>query len=124
MGAGGSGMNTTSGLELINGKDIGGNETKVTPANLENGQPYTVNIRVIADEARAEITVALDGKPYIKWAGPQQALSPNSPWALRNSRCLGIGVGANAVFHSVRLRMLSGKALPKVSPEPGKGTRP
>jgi hypothetical protein len=113
MGAGGSGMNTISGLELINGKDIGGNETKVMPANLENGQPHIVNIRVIVDEAKAEITVALDGKPYIKWAGSQQALLPNSPWALRNSRCLGIGVGANAVFQSVRLRMLTGKALPK-----------
>jgi len=119
------GWGDTSGLEMINGKNILNNETRVRPANIENGQPYTVNIRVIADEARAEITVALDGKPYIKWAGPQQALSPHPDWALRNSNYLGLGMGtAQAVFQSVRLRMLSGKALPKAALEAGKGAKP
>jgi hypothetical protein len=114
----------TSGLEMINGKNIN-NETRVKPSNIENGQPYTVNICVIADEARTEITVLLNGKPYTKWAGPQQALSPNPPWALRNSRCLGIAAGdSNVVFQSVRLRMLSGKAWPKESLETGKGAKP
>ena len=119
------GTNGTSGLEMINGKDIRYNETMVRPANIGNGQPHTVNIRVIADEAKAEITVSLNGKPYTKWAGPQQALSPHPEWALRNSNYLGLGMGnTNAVFQSVRLRMLSGKALPKESLPAGKGAKP
>jgi hypothetical protein len=116
------GVNGTSGLGLINGKGQHQNETTVRPANFESGQPYTVNIRVIADEAKAEITVELDGNPYIKWAGPKQAISSGPIWALRHSNYIGLGVGqTQAVFQSVRLRMLSGKALPKVSVPAGKG---
>jgi hypothetical protein len=103
-----------SGFGQINGRNIDTNEIGRRPANIEKGQPYTVSIRVTADESRGEIMIAMDGKPYMKWAGLQQELSQKSGRALRNSSYLGLGVGeAGAVFQNVRLRMLSGKALPK-----------
>ena len=119
------GWNDKSGFERINGINIGPNEIDRRSANIESGQPYTVNVRVIADEANAEITITLDGKPYMKWAGSRQALSQSPSRALRNSSYLGLGVGTTkAVFQSVRLRMLSGKAVPKASVEAGKGAKP
>jgi hypothetical protein len=125
MGLGGSGMNSTSGLQMINGKFILNNETRVRPANIENGQPYTVSIRVIADEVNAEITIYLDGKPYTKWAGPLKVLSQHKVRELRNPSYLGLGVvDTQAVFQGVRLRMLTGSALPKASLEAGKGAKP
>jgi len=114
-----------SGFERINGKNIGTNEIDCRPANIEIGRPYTVSIRVTTEEANAEMTITLDGKPYMKWAGTQQALSQSPSRAMRNSSYLGLGMGATkAVFQGVRLRMLSGKAVPKESVETGKGAKP
>jgi len=113
-----------SGLEQINGKGYSLNETTVEHANLEYGKTYTANMRVIADETEAEIVVTMDGKPHIKWSGSQQALSPPSWFALRKTSYLGFTLSAKAVIQSARLRMLSGKALPKESPEASKGAKP
>jgi hypothetical protein len=111
--------NNFSGLDLVNGRHGNQNETTVKPGALENGHLYTACIRVAVDKARAEITMTLDGKPYIKWAGPQQALSPDASWGLRNTRCVGLGAASSrVVFQSARLRMLSGKAVPVASNRP------
>jgi hypothetical protein len=119
------GWSGKSGFGQINGHNIDTNEIGRRPANIEKGQPYTVNIRVTADEASGEITIMLDGKPYMKWAGLQRELSQKPGRNLHDSSYLGLGVGeTNAVFQSVRLRMFSGKAVPKASVEAGKGVKP
>jgi hypothetical protein len=112
---------STSGMEQINGKNYKSNETTVKTVNLEYGQPYTVNIRVIADTSNAEITVSLNGKPFTKWAGPQQALSPPTWCTLRKTSYLGLGMNAQAVIQSVRLRMLSGEAKPRATSTQAEG---
>jgi hypothetical protein len=111
--------NNVSGLGLVNGRNGNQNETTVKPGALANGHLYTAFIRVAVDNTRADITITLDGKPYIKWAGPQQGLSPDASWGLRNTRCVGLGAcNSEVVFHSVGLRMLSGKAVPVASNRP------
>jgi hypothetical protein len=104
---------TVSGLETVNGKAIDNNETSVKPGNLENQRLYTADIRVEVSEGKVDFTITLDGKPYVKWTGPQAALSPSASWGVRNRRCVGLGAcSSKVVFQSVRLRVLSGKAIP------------
>jgi len=104
---------TVSGLETVNGREIDSNETSVKPGRLESGHLYTADIRVQVSQGNVDIKITLDGKPYIKWTGLQKALSPSTPWGVRNSKCVGLGAcSAKVVFQSARLRVLSGKAIP------------
>ncbi|MCX5684673.1 MAG: hypothetical protein NT049_13435, partial [Planctomycetota bacterium] len=97
---------TTSGLSGIN-------ETLVNPSGLSNNHVYTVVLRVMTAEDKAQITATLDGKPLVKWEGPQKALSVPFFVALRNPKCVGLSAYKSRVlFQSVRLKMLSGKAVP------------
>ena len=107
------------GIECINGLGVDHNETRVSPGTLEDGHPYTVNIRVMLAQANVEIVVTLDGKQWVKWTGPQQALGLHPNWRMRHAKCFGFGVNnSQVVFQSARLRMLSGKAVPAGSDRP------
>jgi hypothetical protein len=112
--------NTTSGIELINDVGAAKNDTSVNPSGLDEGRLYTVRVRVSAVGDQASISVALDGKPLTRWAGPQSALALAERWGLPNAKCLGLGVGGRTsfAFKSARLRMLSGKAVPPPKAEP------
>jgi hypothetical protein len=103
-----------SGFELINGRSITQNETRVNPGRLENNHLYTLLLQVEIAGDKAAMTAVLDGKPYTKWSGPQQALTvAPSHWTMANPKCIGLGcVNSQVVFQSVRLKMLSGKAVP------------
>jgi hypothetical protein len=102
-----------SALELINGKGPKDNETAVKPGKLENSHEYALLVKVLLEGDNAQITVTLDGKPYITWQGPVSALSLYSNLRLPNRGCLGLGAAdATVVFGSARLRMLSGDAKP------------
>jgi tetratricopeptide (TPR) repeat protein len=103
---------TISGFERINGKSIM-NETMVNPGRLENNHLYTLLLRIQIAEDKAAMTAALDGKPYTKWSGLQQALTLNPSWATANQKCIGLAcINSQVVFQSARLKMLSGKAVP------------
>ena len=103
--------NTKSGLGQVHGRRYLENETTVDPGGLEGGHLYTVDIRVVPEGDQVAIAVALDGKPFIKWKGPQSELGPDPGFTLPHPQCLGLGAGhAYVTFHSMRLRMLSGEA--------------
>src|SRR5207245_2429718 len=62
---------------------------------------------------QASINVKLDGEPYLSWQGPQSALTRAREIGhfLNNDDALGLGTyRATVLFHSARVRMLSGEA--------------
>jgi hypothetical protein len=102
-----------SGLCNIDGKEPDKNGTAVPAANLKIGQPFTVKVKVALEGDQASISVALDGKPYIAWKGPQSALALHPDWAMPNRKCFGFGAWqSQLIFQSARVRMLSGEAVP------------
>jgi hypothetical protein len=78
---------------------------------LETKKAYTVRIRVQTAKDQAMLTVAIEGKPCLQWTGPQSALSTDDVIKLPHAIVLGTHC-MNAYFPGVRLRMLTGKAVP------------
>jgi len=108
------GKESASGLQYVNGKFAGENETKVSPSGIEAGRLYTVVARVLIDGEKAAITVSLDGKPYIAYKGALSTLSlPAEWWRLPHDKCPGLGIDwGHVLYQGARVRMLSGKAAP------------
>jgi hypothetical protein len=105
------GKSQGDGMEFINGKNCLQNETTVTPGADLKDRLCTVLCSVTLQGSRAGIEVALDSKPYLRWEGPQSALTVTNHWRLPNSQAIGLGGwGATARLHEARLRMLSGNA--------------
>jgi len=102
--------NQFHGLECINGKGCTANETTVKPGALKNNHIYALDMRVVLAKDSAQIHATLDGSPLISWQGPVSALSTGWKIPMRNAVGLGSWGGTVVVFHSVRLRMLSGTA--------------
>jgi hypothetical protein len=102
---------SASGLELVNGAAFAHNGTTVQPARLPNGRLHEVHVKVLLKDEEADINVQVDGKPYIRWKGPPSAITPPAMWG-SDKPPAGLGVGAdhaNIVFHTMRLRMISGQ---------------
>jgi len=108
------GKESASGLQYVNGKFAGENETKVSPSGIQAGRLYTVVARVLIDGEKAAITVSLDGKPYIAYKGALSTLSlPAEWWRLPHDKCPGLGIDwGHVLYQGARVRMLSGKAAP------------
>jgi len=107
-----NGNGTASGLSTVNTRMCDHNETRA-PGTLANDKPYTIHVKVTPRKKLARITATLNGKRYVNWEGPQAALGCGG-WVLPNPATLGLGVdnGSTVTFQSVRLRMLSGEAVP------------
>jgi hypothetical protein len=102
-----------SGLSNIGGKDAAQNGTAVPPASIRIGQPFGVKVKVVPEGDQASVNVALDGKPYVAWKGPQSALTIHPDYVMPNKKCLGFGAyQSQLTIQSARLKMLSGKAVP------------
>jgi len=113
------------GLELVSQKAAAENETAVKPGTLVTGQEYTVGIKVAPAEDNAEITVRMNGQPYLKWRGPQPALSPGTDGLLTDPHAPGLGVGGcTAEFRAVRMRALPGGELKTPPPAAAGETKP
>ncbi len=96
-----------SGLADIKRRGPSSNATGAAVAFQVN-HLYTVDVKVALDKDDATIAVNLDGKPLIRWKGPQEDLS-----AYTTKRKDRIGLAAYdtiATFGAVRLRMQSGAA--------------
>jgi hypothetical protein len=107
-----------SGLEAINGRWAGANETAVRPGTVVNGQEYSLAIKVMLQGAQADISATLDGKPFVHWKGPTSALSIYPGWEVENSKCVAVGACHSAVeFRRVQMRSLTGE-LRSVSAKP------
>ncbi len=124
----GRGADIVSGLALVNGRDADANVTTVKPARFVQGTPYTVDVKVIVRADQAQVTIELNGRPYITWAGPWSALTVPPDWALPESGTLGLGaVGKDVIFGGATLKMLSGKVWASREPTraiPGLAMRP
>ncbi|HUU92765.1 MAG TPA: hypothetical protein VM238_16355, partial [Phycisphaerae bacterium] len=97
------------GLSDVKGQDARSNETGVKPGILRNGVTYRACMTVKVRGERARITVRLNNKPLIAWEGPLTDLSPQTSWASPRPGQPAFGTShSDAVFRSVRLRMLSG----------------
>jgi hypothetical protein len=113
-----------SGLDRVDAKRPrdDGNPTTVRPGTLVNGHRYKllVNVRLPQPD-RATVDVFLDGKPYLPhWEGNPTSLSLEEGWHLPDTRELGFATWKTGVtFHSMRMRLLAGKAInlaPKSAP--------
>jgi hypothetical protein len=88
------------------------NLTEVLPGTIVNDQRHTVLIQVRLMGDTASVEVRLDKKPLLNWAGPQAGVT--IPWGWgdppRPDRLTLVSFQP-ITFHSVRLRLLSGKAV-------------
>ena len=83
--------------------------TKV--GTFQNGRKYSTRIQVLVRGDEAQVTISLDGKRLLGWTGPHAALTRPGDWVLPRRQCLGMGTwSSNILFHTARLKMLSGKA--------------
>ena len=104
-----------SGIEMIDGHGVAHSENpaSIKPGVLENGRRYQLLVKVqLSQPDHASIEVALDGKRYLPhWEGNPESLSIHGDWSLPNGREFALGSFKSRVtFHSVRLRMVSGRA--------------
>ncbi|MBE3098904.1 MAG: ThuA domain-containing protein [Planctomycetes bacterium] len=92
-------------LYIIKDRDVS------VPSRIENGREFEAQVKVLQEEDKVTISMAMDGKPLLAWQGPESQVSLAGGWKLPQKNCLGLGVyNSVAVFKSVRLRMLSGEA--------------
>ncbi len=104
----------SSGLNSIKG-NYG---AVVRPGALENGREYALHAQVVLAGEQAEVTVKLDGEPYMAWKGPLSDLSVGKGLEVTEPGCFGLGVqSACVLWRSLRLKMLSGKVR-SVRPKP------
>jgi hypothetical protein len=101
-----------SGLEPIDRKTARDNPTsKRGPPVLTNEQRYVVLHQVRLDGDRARIEIFLNGQPFLLWSGTLEQLTENGQWSLPARNLPGLAAtDCGAVFHAVRLRLVSGKA--------------
>jgi len=99
------------GLSDIKGQDARSNPTGVKPGTLRNGVTYRACMTVKVRGEQARITVRLNGRPLIAWNGLLADLSPQISWASPRPGRPAFGTShSDAVFRSLRLKMLSGQA--------------
>jgi len=99
------------GLGGIKGRDPRSNPTGVKPGILRNGVTYRAYMTVKVRGERVRITVRVNGDVLIAWEGPLADLSPHGGWVSPRPGQPAFGTSyADAVFRSVRLKMLSGEA--------------
>ena len=105
-----------SGLSMVDGvlPDHVKNPTSKRPGTIENGRrnKLVVSVRSLAGD-KASVVVSLNGEPYLpRWEGDPTSLQLAGDWTLRHSNRPGLGVFQDRiVFHSVRLRMITGAAV-------------
>ncbi len=113
--SGDTGHGPGSGLDTLDGRDFPNpqNPTSKHPGGLENDHRYRLllSVRPLPDH-RVSIDVALDGQPYLPhWTGGISSLGVRDAWSLPDPKRPGLGVyESRVIFHSVRLRMISGQA--------------
>lgn len=96
-----------AGLQLIDGRTIKDNATRVEGQNLINGQKYTALVQVRKDRVRAYLNDKLLAEVETDGAG----MSLPDVWRMPDQRSLGIGAYDSATtFHSIEIRAASGGA--------------
>jgi len=99
------------GLDALDGKGPGQNETRTAPVRLRDRRDCIVHAAVRRAGGGVGIDVTVDGKPHLAWQGPASRLSVGKRWKLPDDRFLGLGAHFTRVhWKRVRLKMHSGMA--------------
>jgi hypothetical protein len=100
-----------AGLGDLNGVRPDINETR-TELKVEPGKAYDIYIRVRVKDPQVHVLARLGDKTIVDWEGKRKELE-HEFFAPPRPASLGLAVGGNAsTFHSLQLRMLTGKAVP------------
>ncbi len=95
----------TSGLEMIDGKNFGMNETTSPGRRLPAGAPTSVMISV----RKGSIAVSVAGKPAIDWKGDLKRMSVWTPWQVPRKDAIFVGSsGSGFKISRVLLTPISG----------------
>jgi len=93
-----------SGLELIDGQTALNGPTAVVGRKLTNGRDYKLTVKVAVEGEQAVITVRVDGRTWISWAGGVESLSAPRTWSGGQAGAVVIGSSeAEWNFGSIRL---------------------
>lgn len=103
---------TYSGLEYVDGRRSRDNITTDDQFDLVNNRVYRLEATVRTQGTNARVDVDIDGRPFVRWMGPQSALSLPIEWDLGAGAALGVGSYDSVVqVHSAQLRMLPGEMV-------------
>ena len=93
-------------LEGLSPGAVSGGESR-----LSNNREYTFEVTVLLKGDQADIAATLDGKPNLRWQGPQ-SVAQGAGADARSIKCLGLGKypESDITVRSARVRMLAGKA--------------
>ena len=99
------------GLATIDGRDANNNPTTRRPGKLNNGEQYSVFVKVRLPSQAASVEVLLGDEQIIQWQGNENVLASPQRTAISQKQQFALLVNdTKATFHSVQLRMISGKA--------------
>jgi hypothetical protein len=96
------------GLELIDGKGVLDNPSKVPAIALEANRSHVLLVAAEASQGIASIVAAVDDKPIVRWRGPATSLSMTKDWP--SDRLVVSSNRTSVAVESVELRMRSGGA--------------
>lgn len=95
-----------AGLQLLDGKDLRANPTRVANQTLENGRRYSLEVRIRKDRVEA----MLDDKVIVTHRSNGSDFSMLDLWRLPNATSLGIAAwNSETLFHSIEVRRVSGE---------------
>ena len=83
----GGGMNNIGGLDLVNGRGFTDNGTRFSGPSL----PANREVKIVVSIREAGITVTIDGKQVVGWAGRPDQVEPIAEWRVPRREALMIG---------------------------------
>jgi len=99
------------GIELVNGQGGNNNEATRRPGTVVDRQRYTLLVSVRTDGTNARIDGRVNGQPSISWSGPVASLMAPGGWGIPQANRPALGANQSTmVFHSARLRLITGNA--------------
>lgn len=110
-----------SGFEMLAKKPASNNPSTQKPTKLNNGQRYSIQIRVRLVGDVATLEAAVNGIPYLRARGPRDSLDAPRQWAVSPPDRIALGASRSGVtFRSVQIRVVKGGSGKLVAPtKPG-----
>jgi len=100
-----------AGAAGLDGGSAEGNLTVVKGMKLTTGRRNRLDVQVRRRGTHVTVEAAWNGRQFVRWAGDQSLVAPPSHWSLPEKHCLGLtGRSIRVVFHSVKVRVVSGTA--------------
>jgi hypothetical protein len=99
-------------LDMINGVPANEHPAAIKKPIIKPGVRYVflASVRMLEDD-EAAIVFKINNTPVFGWKGNRSSVGMSKNWALPNPACIGFGAFLQpTVFHSVRLRVVSGSA--------------